>query len=152
MSYTTDLDKVFIDEIGIYFEKREANPPHKFLAKVRPQEIGYVKETTTKIYIEKTVQSEESLDNTVSVFEQTLTISVPNEARFKYIYLFKVKNGTVFQKDFESGCTSAISVNDLELVKRGKPKKLANDTYLLKSAPIYTLRDGVLERRLTTQL
>jgi hypothetical protein len=151
MSFTINADKVFQDAEGIYFEKKDANPPHKLLGKVRPSELNYVKEVTTKIYVEKLIQSEESLENQITVFEQTLTISVPEEVRYKYIYLFKVQNGTVHLKDFDSGCTSAVSINDAEFVKRGKAKKLAPDTLLLKSAPIFTIREGVLERKLATQ-
>jgi uncharacterized pyridoxamine 5'-phosphate oxidase family protein len=151
MSYTTNLDKMFTDEQGIYFERREAKAPHKLLGKTRPLELGYLKTCQTKIYIEKTISNSENLENETVVFEQTLTVSLPNEARFKYIYLYKTQNGTVHLKDFESGCTSAISINDNELVKRSKPKKLPENTLLLKTSPIYILRDGILERRLNSE-
>lgn len=151
MSFTTDLDRVFQDEQGIYFERREANAPHKLLGKTRPLELGYLKEMTMKIYIEKTIQNSENLENEVVVFEQILTVSIPNEARYKYVYLYKTQNGTVHIKDFDSGSCSAISVNNSEMVKRGKPKKLAENTMLLKSAPIYILKDGILERRLNSE-
>lgn len=149
MSYTIDFDRVFEDEKGIYFEKTDSK--HRLISTVRPEEVGYLKSMTMKIYIEKTVSNSEQLENEVTVFEQLLTITVPDEARCKYWYLFKTKNGSVYLKYFDSGCCSSVSVNDSEMVKRGKAKKLPNDTFLPKNAPIFVIREGILERRLNSE-
>jgi hypothetical protein len=149
MSYTVNFDKVFEDEKGIYFEKRDSK--HKLISTVRPEEVGYLKSMTMKIYIEKTVSNSEQLENEVTVFEQTLTVTIPEEKRCKYWYLFKTKNGSVYLKYFESGCCSQISVNDSELVKRSRAKKLPENTFLPRNAPIFVIRDGILERRLNNE-
>lgn len=151
MSYSINLDKVFEDSEGIYFSKIDSD---HVVSKVRPSEIGFSKTMSTTIFIEKTTQSEDVLSDTVSVFSQELTISVKSEARFKYIYLYKTKSGIVHQKDFESGSCSAVNINpegqdSLIEIKRGRAKKLPNDSFLLKSVPIYTIRDGVYERKLS---
>ena len=151
MSHTVSTDRVFEDkEIGIFFEKRDAS--NKLLGKVTPEEIGFEKEMTMTIYIEKAIQSEDVLESTVSVFSQELVISV--KARFKYVYLTKTNSGIVHQKDFASGCASAVNINSegedspIE-IKYGRAKKLPNDSFLSKSVPIFKIQNGVYERRLS---
>jgi hypothetical protein len=160
ISTNVNLGKPQIDSEGLYFEKETV--AFKFVPwerkfdnqatvmkteKVRPDALGYKKQFEMSIIIEKLVQGTESLENELVYFEQKLTVSIPEEARYKYLYLFKTRSGEIFFKDFDSGTCSQININDAEFVRKSKAKKLRENTILPKNVSIFQLVEGELRRR-----
>lgn len=148
MSYTVDCNKVFEDENGIFFLK--TNFKHENLGKVRPQEMGFTKTQTARIYIYKEIQSTENLDNETVFFDMTLTFAFPEDRKeFKTQYFYKCRSGRVMLRDFSSGVCSEVSINS-ELVTRGRAKKLDPNTRIPKNAPIFRINSsGELERQIS---
>lgn len=115
---------------------------------VTPESLGYTKKETWMIYVYKTERDE--LEDKTVFYELPLTFEIPEEKRYKTAYFKKAKSGRVFLAWFDSGTTSEISINDTEFTKRGKSKRLPEDTIIQKNAPIFTLSaSGELERRLS---
>jgi hypothetical protein len=144
-----------LDENGLYFWKITQDDNRKVVKreKVRPEEIGFQKTFTREIYVHKTIVSTESIANEVVWFSMTLTYTVPNEARYKYYYLYKVRSGEIFFKDFSGQpCPCAkIEANDPEFVTRSREKKLPQNSILKKGIPVfeYDPTTGELRREVT---
>lgn len=147
MGFTIDCNIVYQDAEGIYFNKIEN---HKIVGKVRPLEMGFKREETAQIYVFKEIQSAENLDNETVYFDMPLTFAFPEdeERKWRYCYFYKCKSGRIMLRDFESGVCSGVGINS-ELVKRGRAKKLPQDTLIPKNAPIYKINlNGELGRQL----
>jgi hypothetical protein len=163
-----DYNKVFVDEKGaLYLNKKiktypfllvnaygdnvYAKDPSKVeIVHVTPESLGFTKKETWIIYVTKTDTTE--LENTTAYYEMPLYFEVPNEARYKCAYFLKVTSGRVSLRWLDSGTDAAVSVNDAEFCKRGKARKLPENTILKRGAPIFTLNaNGELELRLDSE-
>lgn len=130
---------------NIYSKTAEIKTEH-----VTPEQLGFSKRENMEIFVYKT--EHEDLEDKTVYYSMTLEFSIPNEARYKTAYFKKTKDGRVFLKWFDSSCCSEVSINDPEFTKRGKARKLPNDTILKRDAPIFTLSaSGELERRLDSE-
>lgn len=117
---------------------------------ITPEQMNFTKKASWDIYVYKTVH--EDLEDRTDYYSMTLTFEIPEEKRYKTAYFYKVKNGRVFLKWFDSGTSSEVSINDSEFCKRGKAKRLPENTIIQKNAPIFTLSSsGELERRLDSE-
>jgi hypothetical protein len=147
MSYI--LSSPSIDEKGLYLVKSDPTSK-KVIGKVRPEEIGYLKTIELPIYLRKEIQSTETLENETVWFTQTLIVSIPEEKRYEFLYLYKTKSGQVFFKDFSGQpypCSS-INVNDPEFVKpKARAKKLPENSFLQKGIPVYQVDPATGELR-----
>jgi hypothetical protein len=143
-----DFNRVMQDSEGIYFEKTDEK--HKVLAKVRPSEMGFMKEESWTVYVYKNIQSPESLTDEQVFFEMKLKFAFPKDEKkkWKYQYFYRARSGRIMLRDFESGIASEVSINS-ELVTRGKAKKLPQNSRIPKTAPIFRLSSsGELEREI----
>jgi len=150
MSEYVRMTRVFEDDLGIYFNIEDKNG--KVTGKKRPSEMGFVREITSKVYVYKTVQSTESLTNETIYFEMELRFAFPQDEpkKYRYSYFFKARSGRVMLRDFESGVCSEVGINS-ELVIRGKPKKLPENSRIPLDAPIFRLnaQTNELEREVS---
>lgn len=161
-----DFNRVYIEQDGsLYFIK--TTKTYKFLlinqdgrsiygttpikteqSHVTPESLGYTKKATWDILVYKTVEGE-GLEKETIFYSMTLNFEVPNEARYRTAFFKKTRSGRVFLKWFDSSCCSEVSINDEEFCKRGKAKRLPEDTIIQRNAPIFTLSSsGELERRI----
>jgi len=114
---------------------------------VTPEQLGYTKKAEWTVFVYKEVKDE--LEDIKVFYELPLIFEIPSEQRYKTAYFKKAKSGRVFLMWFNSGTCSEISINDLEFTKRGRAKKLPENTIIQKGSPIFTLNaSGELERRL----
>jgi len=142
MSSEICLGKPRIDEKGLYFEKKNMEGLKVVSTeRVRPEELGFKKSFEQKIYVKKFVSSSESLDNQEIFFSMTLTYAIPQEERYRFLYLFQTRSGSVFKRDFTgSPCPcSQVDVNDPELVKRSREKKLPENSILENGIPVFQI-------------
>jgi hypothetical protein len=117
---------------------------------VTPEQLGFTKKASWEIYVYKT-EHEELEDKTV-YYSMTLYFEIPLETRYRTAYFKIAKSGRVFLKWFDSSSCSEVSINDPEFCKRGKAKRLPEDTILQRNAPVFTLSSsGELERRLDSE-
>jgi hypothetical protein len=161
-----DMGKIFLEPDGsLYFVKRtqtfkfimlnangeevfSKNPIKTETTRVTPESLGYTKKAEWTVYVYKEMKDE--LEDIKVFYEMPLIFEIPNEARYKTAYFRKARSGRVFLMWFNSGTCSEISINDPEFTKRGKAKKLPENTILQKGSPIFTLSaNGELERRLS---
>jgi len=146
--FQIDMNKVFEDELGIYFSK--SNFEHENLGKVRPSELGFSKRQTWEIYVYKVLESTETLENQKIFYNLELIFTIPEENRYKTAFLYRAKSGKVFLKWFDSGTCSEVGINDKEFSSRGKLKRLPEDTMIPKDAPIFRQNaNGELEREIS---
>ena len=148
---TIDMNKVFEDEEGIYFQR--TNFEHQNLGKVRLSELGFEKQKIWGVYVYKVIENTESLENQKIFYSLELIFAVPNEARYKTAYLFQTaKSGKVFLRWFDSGSCAECSINDKEFCSRGKLKRLPENTRIAKNAPIFRQNaNGELEREISEE-
>lgn len=146
--FIVDMNKVFEDELGIYFLK--SNFEHENLGKVRPSELGFEKKKTWEIYVYKIVENTEALENQKIFYSLELIFEVPNEKRYSTAFLHQAQSGKVFLKWFDSGTCSEVGINDKEFSSRGKLKRLPENTRIAKNAPIFRQStNGELEREIS---
>ena len=145
-----DMNRVFEDEEGIYFQK--TNFEHQNLGKVRLSELGFEKKKIWEVYVYKVVENNEALENQKLFFSLELIFEVPNEARYKTAYLYQAKSGKVFLKWFDSGTCSECSINDKEFCSRGKLKRLPENSRISFNAPTFRQNaNGELEREISEE-
>ena len=149
--FQTNMNKVFEDELGIYFQK--TNFEHQNLGKVRPSELGFEKQKIWEVYVYKVVENNEALENQKLFFSLELIFAVPNEARYKTAYLYQTaKSGKVFLRWFDSGTCSECSINDKEFCSRGKLKRLPENSRISFNAPTFRQNaNGELEREISEE-
>jgi hypothetical protein len=148
--FLVDMNKVFEDELGIYFQK--SNFEHQNLGKVRPSELGFEKKKVWKIYVYKVIENTEALENQKIYYSLELIFEVPQEARYKTAYLHKAQSGKVFLRWFDSGSCAECSINDKEFCSRGKLRRLPENTRIAKNAPIFRQNaNGELEREISEE-
>jgi len=146
--FLIDMNKVFEDEEGIYFQK--TNFEHQNLGKVRPSELGFEKKKIWEIFVYKIVENTEALENQKIFYSLELIFEVPNEARYKTAFLHQAKSGKVFLRWFDSGSCAECSINDKEFCSRGKLRRLPENTRIAKNAPIFRQNsNGELEREIS---
>lgn len=156
-----DMTKVFLDEktqepyvlrtiktfkFNTYERRYELDPYDTKKERVTPSELGLQKTQSTNIFVVKTDTSE--LENQMVYYDMLLTLEMEDTRANKYKYFKKVKSGRIFLVDLESAVSSLVGVNS-EYVKRGKVRKLQENTLISKDMPVYTLNaNGELELRL----
>ncbi|MGA2522908.1 MAG: hypothetical protein ABSF65_01995 [Candidatus Bathyarchaeia archaeon] len=146
MKYT-NFSVVKQDEEGIYFDVTDEKGT---VTKARPEQFGFKKEESWRIYVYKTIQNPDKLQDEQVFFSMTLTFAFPIDEPKKWInqYFYKARSGRIMLRDFEAGICSEVSINS-ELVTRGKAVKLPENSLVPKNAPIFRLSaSGELEREI----
>ena len=148
MSTSINFNVTKEDNEGIFFDKADGNG--KVIGKVRPSEMGFAKTQTMDIYVYKTIQNPDKLQDETVYFSMELTFAFPADEPKKWLnmYFYKARSGRIMLRDFESGVCSECSINS-ELVTRGKAVKLPENSLIAKNAPIFRLSaSGELEREI----
>jgi len=147
-----NCNTVFEDSDGYFFNEESDD---KSIRKVRPVEVGLVKQISQRILIKKHVTSTENLNDEVIYFEQDIEFRIPSEVRYKTAFLFKCKSGNVMIRWLDSGCTFAVGINDFEFCDRTahKAKKLPENTLIPKKSLVYVQNpdNGELELELDSE-
>jgi hypothetical protein len=150
MTEYVNMNVVYEDSEGIFFKVEDKTG--KVTGQKRPEELGYSKTQTAKIFVYKQIQSTESLTNETVYFELELKFAFPEDEpkKYRYSYFYKTRSGRIMVKDFDSGVTYDCGINS-ELVTRGKPKKLEENSRIPFNAPVFRLnaQTNELEREVT---
>jgi hypothetical protein len=148
---------VFEDEEGIYFKKQvETVMWNDYLRryndkgtiteeKIRPEQLGFSKELTTKVYVYKDIQSTENIQNETVWFEIELKFAFPEEKQYRYMWFYKTKSGRVFIRDFNFSNCITVGINDKTFVTQGKARKLDPETRIPRNSLRYRLNPATGE-------
>jgi hypothetical protein len=113
---------------------------------------NHTKEAEQKIFIRKQIVSPDNFETEYVFWEMILHYKIPDEKRYRWLYLFKCRSGRVFIKSLEFGHCCSVSPNDPEFVTRGKPTKCKENTIVPANAEIYEVDPLTNELRLDVTL